>query len=95
MKTQNISPLSISVFAFVVFFGAASVISAWTGPTVTPPSANISTPVNLTSTSQVKSGGFWASAIGSTAGYCINGSCISSWPVFPWTPNANGVSYMG
>jgi hypothetical protein len=121
--------------ASLLIFGAAlcgTITYSWTGPTSTPPDGNVSVPINVSSTSQIKDGalsvnGF--SNVGSSfisgrlgvgvesptqkfevaggayitgnlgidvtnpaqkvhvdgrvraTGFCINGSCITSWPV--------------
>jgi len=95
-NTRNIMPKTYSVIAialaivFVAFFAFA-----WTGPSSNPPVGNVFTPVNLTGTGQVKSGGLWASAIGSDSGYCIGGSCISVWRTDPWTSLGTNLYYNG
>lgn len=45
----------VAAFAAVALFAAAP-ISAWTGPTASPPNGNVSAPVNVGSTGQVKQG---------------------------------------
>jgi hypothetical protein len=77
MKYLNKISISTAVFATVF---TAGVVIAWTGPTLTAPSGNVSTPLNVTATSQVKAGGLWAASVGSDSGYCIGASCISVWP---------------
>jgi hypothetical protein len=41
--------------ALLILLGA-STASAWTGPTASPPSANVSAPLNVGATAQVKNG---------------------------------------
>ncbi len=50
---------------FILFAGllAASVLSAWTGPTATAPSGNVSAPINVGTTDQVKNGGLSVNAL--------------------------------
>ncbi len=42
----------------LVIFSFATIAGAWTGPTATPPGANVSTPVNIGATTQTKTGVF-------------------------------------
>ncbi|MBI5004415.1 Ig-like domain-containing protein [Candidatus Kaiserbacteria bacterium] len=86
MKTKNIPfGIFIGTTAVLALFFIATLVFAWSGPSANPPAGNVFTPINVTSTGQVKAGGFWASAVGSDSGYCIGGSCISSWPTDLWT----------
>lgn len=82
-------------FAILAITLPTSVTLAWTNPTQTAPGANVSRPFNITGTSQVKVGGLWAASVGSTAGYCINASCITIWPVNPWTLSGTDLYYTG
>lgn len=41
----------------------ASALSAWTGPTATPPDGNVSAPVNIGATDQVKNGGLGVNSL--------------------------------
>ncbi len=68
--------LTIALFLSV----GVSYAFAWTGPTQAPPSGNTPAPINVSATSQIKSGDLWARAIGSDNGYCIGSSCITAWP---------------
>jgi len=54
---------------------AAAGVSAqgWTDPTATPPGANASAPLNVSSTSQVKSGGISIGSLSVTGGAVIDG----------------------
>ncbi|HET8581406.1 MAG TPA: hypothetical protein VFL98_02980 [Candidatus Paceibacterota bacterium] len=74
------SNLFLLAFLFAYTIAFSGVVLAWTGPTASAPSNNVSAPVNVGATSQIKTGGFWASSIGSDNGYCIGSSCITSWP---------------
>jgi len=52
--------MAFSLTSFILgalLFGAASIIFAWTGPTQTAPNGNVSAPVNVGTTDQVKSAG--------------------------------------
>lgn len=46
---------------------------AWTGPTATPPSGNTSAPINVSATSQIKSGGLWVGSLGADGGGYFGG----------------------
>ena len=49
--------LAFSLAGFVAggtFFIAASLVLAWTGPTSAPPNGNVSAPINVGATNQVK-----------------------------------------
>jgi len=62
----------IIAVALILSLGT-SVAFAWTGPTATPPSSNISAPVNIGSTSQIKTGGLWVNSLGTDAGLTVGG----------------------
>ncbi|MEK7567368.1 MAG: Hint domain-containing homing endonuclease [Patescibacteria group bacterium] len=47
-----------TVFLALVLSFGVSIIFAWTGPTQAPPNGNTSEPINISSVTQVKSGGF-------------------------------------
>jgi hypothetical protein len=55
------APISRELFgiigASIVVVCTASALSAWTGPTATPPDGNVSAPVNVGTSDQVKDGG--------------------------------------
>ncbi|MBI5004414.1 Ig-like domain-containing protein [Candidatus Kaiserbacteria bacterium] len=91
---------AISFYIFVAVVAVAAVVPhgaalAWAGPSQAAPSGNTPLPINVGSVSQVKSGSFWATAIGSDSGYCIGGSCISTWPTSPWTLSGTSLYYLG
>ena len=72
---------SIKILLAVLFLSmGVQYAFAWTGPTQAPPSGNTPAPINVSATSQIKSGDLWARAIGSDNGYCIGSSCITAWP---------------
>lgn len=97
MKSLKTNHWSLSISAAIIVAFSVSIVLAWTGPTATAPNGNIDTPINITATGQVKSGGFWAAAIGSDTGYCIGGSCIIAWPNILWTVSTTttGIYYIG
>ena len=51
-------------------------------PTASPPGSNMSAPVNVGSVYQEKTGDVAVDSIGSTGGFCIGASCITSWPAY-------------
>jgi len=96
--THNTRLWLLSTSVAIVVALSVSVALAWAGPTQTAPAGNTSAPINVSATSQVKSGGIWASSIGSDSGYCIGASCISTWPATttnPWTLSGTSVYYNG
>ncbi len=77
---------NLFVRTFVVALGiiAAGAVVAWTGPTGTAPNNNVSGPLNVTATTQTKSGILSSSnsfvAPNVTANqFCIGTSCVTSW----------------
>ncbi|HET8581402.1 MAG TPA: tail fiber domain-containing protein [Candidatus Paceibacterota bacterium] len=94
MPTRREFFLLAFLFAYTIAF--SGVVLAWTGPTASAPSNNVSAPINVGSTAQIKTGGFWASSIGSDSGYCIGSSCITSWPSAStdlWTKSGSSIYY--
>jgi len=73
MKKVILENVRIIVVAIILSLGT-SVVFAWTGPTATPPSSNISAPVNIGSTSQIKTGGLWLNSLGIDNGLTIGGN---------------------
>ena len=83
---------------------------AWTGPTQAPPSGNTSAPINVSATSQVKSGGLGVtnfladsvtvgasvnSAAITSPKFCIGSSCITAWPSAGSGANSGGGNLLG
>ncbi len=79
--------IAASSLALGITIGITASVFAWTGPTAAPPSGNTAAPINVSATSQVKSGGFWASSVGSDNGFCIGSSCITAWPANNTSPS--------
>ncbi len=77
----KVSFISFSYFivAISLLFLMGAYVFAWAPPAAAPPAGNVSAPVNVSSTFQTKLGNLWANSIGSTTGYCIGTSCITSW----------------
>jgi len=50
-------------FIGAVFFVAASLVLAWTGPTSAPPNGNVSAPINVGTTDQIKNAGLGINAL--------------------------------
>jgi hypothetical protein len=64
MKHELLRNALVTLASFVVVI---TVVSAWTGPTVTAPNGNVSTPLTISATSQSKAGGLdvaWLSSVG-------------------------------
>lgn len=59
MKTNILNALKVSTLAIVLSFGLSYAL-AWTAPSTTPPTGNISAPINTSDTAQVKNGDFTA-----------------------------------
>lgn len=55
MRNQFISAFKVSSLAIVLSFGLSYAL-AWTAPSATPPTGNVSAPLNTSSTAQVKTG---------------------------------------
>lgn len=70
---------ALFLVSFALLF-AGFAVSAWTGPTATPPDGNVSAPINVGGDTQIKSGSLWATSMGTDGGYCIGASCITAWP---------------
>lgn len=70
----------LALFGGLVFALAAGVSYAqtWNAPGGAPPTGQMVL-LNTGATQQTKTGNFWANSIGTTNGYCIGLSCISSW----------------
>ena len=93
MSFKRYPLFSLAIIA-PLFFAATAL--AWAGPTASAPGSNTAAPINVGSVSQVKTGGIWASSVGSDSGYCIGASCISSWPVAgatTWLTNGSSIYY--
>ncbi len=86
----------ILTVALVLSLGVQYASAAWSGPTATPPNENTSAPINVSATSQVKSGGLGVTnlvadsvTVGGTVNtsavtapkFCIGTSCITAWSV--------------
>jgi hypothetical protein len=78
---------------FLIFFVATSVsylyAANWTNPPVNPPNNNTGEPINISNSTQIKTGNFTGNVIGAN-GFCLppavapnassTGGCISMWP---------------
>ncbi|MBM3261283.1 hypothetical protein FJY93_02590, partial [Candidatus Kaiserbacteria bacterium] len=95
MNNNTNIPNTLIAMGIMTIAFSVNVAFAWTGPTQTAPGGNTPLPINIGPVSQVKSGSFWASAIGSDTGYCIGGSCISSWTTSPWSLSGTSLYYLG
>jgi hypothetical protein len=90
--------LSEKVFAatFLVFTGVlfSTTMFAWTGPSTTAPGGNVSAPVNVGATSQVKSGGLWVGSLGVSGGTEFDGKVgIGMAPSSSWALSITNTTY--
>ena len=98
-SSSILQPLKALVLILIIGLGVDFAL-AWTGPSSAPPTGNVSAPVNVGSTNQVKSGGLGVAnfvadsvTVGATANasavtspkYCIGTSCITMW----WSSSSN------
>jgi len=63
-----------TILLAVILSSGLSIASAWTGPTVIPPGGNISAPINVGDSIQIKSGSIWADSLGATNGLFTTGN---------------------
>lgn len=70
---QNIFQSLKTLLLAVILSIGVSYVYAWTGPTATAPDGNVSVPINVGATSQVKSGGLWVSSLGTDGGATFGG----------------------
>lgn len=73
MKKQIFSAFKITVLAIVLSFGL-SYVYAWTAPSATPPTGNVSAPINTSGTAQTKTGGLTLGALYNGANGGISGA---------------------
>ena len=93
MTTKLFNAIKVSVLAIVLSLGL-SYVYAWTAPTATPPSGNVSAPINTGTALQQKGGdltvkNFIADQINvglpintnaiTAPKFCIGASCITAW----------------
>ena len=62
MFKKTITRISIIAIVIGSIFLANGLILAWTTPTSAPPAGNVSAPLNISSTAQIKSGGLYSSS---------------------------------
>ena len=55
MKTLKFKITILTTLVFVIGFG---IVSAWTGPTSAPPGSNVTAPINMSTSFQLKEGSF-------------------------------------
>lgn len=94
MTTKLFNAIKVSILAIVLSFGLSYAL-AWTAPTATPPTGNVSAPINTSATLQQKSGdltvkNFMADMVNiglplnpnaiTAPKFCIGVSCITAWP---------------
>jgi len=88
--SSKIVALTFGILA--VSFLTVFYVVAWQEPTQTPPGGNVATPLNTSSTEQIKTGNLVVNALGITAtsgdslvinsggNLCFGGECRSNWP---------------
>ncbi len=64
------------VSAFILAFLAVNIVDAWTGPTASPPNANVSAPVNVGNVPQTKAGGFYVNNLLESNTLAVYGNSI-------------------
>ncbi|OGG45442.1 hypothetical protein A2673_00370 [Candidatus Kaiserbacteria bacterium RIFCSPHIGHO2_01_FULL_50_13] len=69
----SLRQLFLFLFALLVVLFAASLISAWTGPTQSPPDGNVPAPINVGSVDQVKNAGLSLDALAVFGSQYISG----------------------
>lgn len=84
MTNQIFSAIKVTTLALILSFGISSVY-AWIAPTATPPSGNVSAPINTSATAQTKTGGLTVGSI-TAPSHCIGASCLTAWPTGGVTP---------
>ena len=87
------------------FFATVGFALAWTGPSGSPPNANVDAPINVGATLQTKLGGLWANGVGINSGYnfCMGATCITasqfaslaSGASAQWATTTSGIYYSG
>ena len=65
--------IKILILAVILSIGVSYVYADWTGPTLTAPGGNVSSPINVSAMSQVKSGGLWVASLGTDGGATFGG----------------------
>jgi hypothetical protein len=78
----------IAVGVMIAFFGGVTFVQAWTGPTQSPPSGNISAPLNVGTTDQVKNAGLSVNSLIVYGNALISG--VSKYLNFGSTPGSSG-----
>lgn len=64
-------------FAGAVFFIAASLVLAWTGPTSAPPNGNVSAPINVGATDQIKNAGLGINSLAVFGNSILSGPSVT------------------
>lgn len=99
MKTNILNALKVSALAVVLSFGL-SYVYAWTAPSATPPTGNVSAPLNTGGDLQTKSGNLTVANLGANAIVFPDATTLSTAPAGnliafttitlsnpSWTPN--------
>jgi hypothetical protein len=89
---------AVSAFAFsfigfavgAVFFVAASLVLAWTGPTSAPPNGNVSAPINVGTTDQIKNAGLAINALAVFGNSILQAASYLNWGS---TSGSNGYGF--
>ncbi len=71
---------AFAVFACLLILATTAYAANYSNSASVPPGGNPPALVDLSATYAEKTGGFWADSIGTTNGFCIGASCITSWP---------------
>lgn len=78
LKNEIWQSTKLILLALILSVGV-SYVFAWTGPTATAPNGNTPAPINVSATSQVKSGGLGVTNLVADS-LCLGINCITSWP---------------
>ncbi len=85
---MRLSSLALGILIGAVLFTTASVIIAWTGPNSAPPNGNVSAPINVGATDQVKNAGLGVNSLAVFGNAILAG--VSSYLNFGTTAGSSG-----
>ena len=71
---MRLANLALGFLLGAIVFIAASVLLAWTGPTSAPPNGNVSAPINVGATDQIKNAGLGLNSLAVFGNAILNGT---------------------